>query len=567
MSSRRLTLFFLLLFSPFVQAEISVSVDRNPVVADESFQLIFESDEKVKAEPDFRPLNKDFTILNTGRRSNTQIINGDFKQSQQWILNVIAKKTGLIQIPSIRFGDVFSQPYQVKVDATAPPKVGNKLEDIFLEAEVNKKSPYVQEQIIYTIKLYRAVQTSNASLSEPAISGDQAVITKLGEDKSFETRIKGKRYVVVQRQYAIFPQSSGSLKIEPIVFQGQTGSSSFFGIDPFGPQPKSIAKRSNSIELDIQAIPDSFTGETWLPASQINIQEQWSVDPSQLKQGEATTRTVIMTANGLASSHLPAIESVLPDSLKQYPDQPEFNENFDQDRFVSERREKMAIIPTQSGNVTLPAIRIPWWNTTTNKMEVAELPERTLYIEASELIQAEDSQQIEVTQQSNANSEKDTQIAKQLSADVTTGSGGSYWKWVSLILFLLWLVTLLLFWKSRGRFNKKERIAIVEPTKRQALKQIERACNNNDAQQAKTAILEWARGVWPKERINSLDAVKPYGNTELASMLDELNNFLYGKKQQAWDGKAFLVCFQAQTFQVDKKVSEKGNLQPLYKTL
>lgn len=566
MSLRRLTLFFLLLFSPFIQAEISVSVDRNPVIADESFQLIFESDEKVKAEPDFRPLNKDFTILNTGRRSNTQIINGDFKQSQQWILNVIAKKTGLIQIPSIKFGDVVSQPYQVKVATTAPPKVGNKQEDIFLEAEVNKKSPYVQEQVIYTIKLYRAVQTSNASLSEPAISGDQAVITKLGEDKSFETRIKGKRYVVVQRQYAIFPQSSGSLKIEPIVFQGQTGSSSFFGIDPFGPQPKSIAKRSNSIELDIQAIPDSFTGETWLPASQINIQEQWSVDPSQLKQGEATTRTVIMTASGLASSHLPAIESVLPDSLKQYPDQPEFNENFDQDRFVSERREKMAIIPTQSGNVTLPAIRIPWWNTTTNKMEVAELPERTLYIEASELIQAEDSQQIEVTQPSNATSEKDLEIEKQLSADVTTGRGGSYWKWVSLILFLLWLVTLLLFWKSRGRFNKKERIAVVEPTKRQSLKQIERACNNNDAQQAKTAILEWARRMWPKESINNLDAVKAHGNAELASMLDELNNFLYGKKQQAWDGKAFLVCFQAQTFEVGKKVSEKGNLQPLYKT-
>lgn len=566
MSLRRLTLFFLLLFSPFIQAEISVSVDRNPVIADESFQLIFESDEKVKAEPDFRPLNKDFTILNTGRRSNTQIINGDFKQSQQWILNVIAKKTGLIQIPSIKFGDVLSQPYQVKVVTTAPPKVGNKLEDIFLEAEVNKKSPYVQEQIIYTIKLYRAVQTNNASLSEPAISGDQAVITKLGEDKSFETRIKGKRYVVVQRQYAIFPQSSGSLKIEPIVFQGQTGSSSFFGIDPFGPQPKSIAKRSNSIELDIQAIPDSFIGETWLPASQINIQEQWSVDPSQLKQGEATTRTVTITATGLASSHLPAIESVLPDSLKQYPDQPEFNENFDQDRLVSERREKMAIIPAQSGNVTLPAIRIPWWNTATNKMEVAELPERTLYIEASELIQAEDSQQIEVTQQSDATSNKDVQIGEQAIADTEAANGNAYWKWVSLILFLLWLMTLFLFWNSRSRFNKKERIAVVEPSKRQALKQIERACNNNDAQQAKTAILEWAKRMWPKERINNLDSVKAYGNAELASMLDELNNFLYGKKQQVWDGKAFLVCFQAQTFQVDKKVSEKGNLQPLYKT-
>ncbi|MGB1799803.1 MAG: BatD family protein [Gammaproteobacteria bacterium] len=565
MNLKFLTLFFLLLFSSFIRAEISVSVDRNPVVADESFQLIFESDEKVKVQPDFSPLNKNFTILNTGRRSNTQIINGDFKQSQQWILKVIAKKTGIVQIPSIKFGDVSSQPYQVKVVTTAPPSVGNKSEDIFIEAEVNKKSSYVQEQIIYTVKLYRAVQTSNATLSEPKISGDQAVITKLGEDKSFETRIKAKRYVVVQRQYAIFPQSSGSLRIEPIIFQGQTGASSFFGFDPFGPQPKSIVKRSNSIELDIQAIPDSFTGDTWLPASQINIQEQWSVDPSQLKQGEATTRTVTITVNGLASSHLPAIESILPDSLKQYPDQPEFNETFNENGFVGVRSEKMAIIPTQSGEFVLPAIQLPWWNTKTDKMEVAELPERTIYVDASTAVQAEDNQQIESTNKSNAVSNEDVQTEKQTITDAGMVDGHSYWKWVSLILFLLWLITLFLLWKSRNRFNKEEKISNAESSKRQALKQIENACNNNDAQQAKTAILEWARKMWPDKKINNLDAVKVYCDDELATMLDELNRQLYSKEQDVWNGKVFLNCFQSQSFKKTKSKAEQGKLEPLYK--
>lgn len=566
MNLRFLTLFFLLLLSPFIQAEVSVSVDRNPVVADESFQLIFESDEKVKTEPDFSPLNKNFTILNTGRRSNTQIINSDIKQSQQWILKVIAKKTGIIQIPSIKFGDVSSQPYQVKVVTTAPPTVGNKSEDIFLEAEVNKKSPYVQEQIIYTIKLYRAVQTSNASLSEPEVSGDQAVITKLGDDKSFETRIKGKRYVVVQRQYAIFPQSSsGSLKIEPIIFQAQTGSSSFFGFDPFGPQPKSITKRSNSIELDIQAIPDSFTGNTWLPAGQINIQEQWSVEPSQLKQGEATTRTLTITANGLAASHLPVIETQLPDHLKQYPDQPEFNETFNENGFIGVRREKMAIIPSQSGNFILPAIKLAWWNTKTDKMEIAELPERTIYVKASELVQTEDNQHTELTEHSNAVSNKDVQTEKQTITDIEASNGHSYWKWVSLMLFLLWLITLFLFWNSRSRFNKKERISVVESSKRQSLKQIESACNNNDAQQAKTAILEWARKMWPDERINNLDSVKAYCDDELGIMLDELNRQLYSKQQDIWNGNAFLNCFQSQSFKITKSHAEHGNLEPLYK--
>ena len=562
---RVLITLFLLLFSQFIQAKISVSVDRNPVVADESFKLVFESDEKVKGELDFSPLKKDFTILNTGRRSNTQIINGDFKQSHQWVLTVIANKTGQLDIPPINFGSIRSELYQIKVVASAPPTVGNKSDDIFLDVEVNKKSPYVQEQIIYTVKLYRAVQTSNATLSDPEISGDQAVITKLGEDKSFETRIKGKRYVVVQRQYAVFPQSSGTLKIEPVIFQGQTGSGSFFGFDPFGPQPKSIVRRSDSIVLDIQAIPDTFTGHTWLPASQLNIQEQWSVDPAQLKQGEASTRTLTITANGLASSHLPAVENQLPDYLKQYPDQPELNEEYDDGGFVGVRHEKMAIIPTRSGDITLPAIKIPWWNTNTNKMEIAELPERVIHVDASGSMQTENIQVAPTEQAADKATvevqQKNTEVINNVAADATP----TYWKWVSSIIFTLWLATLYLFWRSKQAVKQTGQSVSNEISVRQSLKQIKQACNQNNANAAKTEVLKWAKKMWPNENINSLNSIKPFSNNELQLKLDELNTYLYGQQQQAWDGKAFLKCFESQSFENKTTKKESGDLEPLYK--
>jgi hypothetical protein len=198
-------------------------------------------------------------------------------------------------------------------------------------------------------------------------------------------------------------------------------------------------------------------------------------------------------------------------------------------------------------------------------MEIAELPERTIYVKASELVQAEDNQHTELTEQSNAVSNKDVQTEKQTITDIEASNGHSYWKWVSLMLFLLWLITLFLFWNSRSRFNKKERISVVESSKRQSLKQIESACNNNDAQQAKTAILEWARKMWPDERINNLDSVKAYCDDELGIMLDELNRQLYSKQQDVWNGNAFLNCFQSQSFKITKSHAEHGNLEPLYK--
>lgn len=557
---------FLLVFSPFIQAKITVSVDREPIIANESFQLIFESDEKVKGEPDFSPLNKDFTILNTGRRSNTQIINGDFKQSHQWILSVIANKTGVIDIPAIKFGNVTTQPTKINVVASAPPTAGNKSDDIFIDVEVNKKSPYVQEQIIYTIKLYRAVQTVNATLTEPEISGDQVVITKLGEDKSFDTQIKGKRYVVVQRQYAIFPQSSGVLKVEPIVFQAQTGSAGFFGFDPFGPQPKSIVKRSDSIVLDVQAIPDSFTGDTWLPASQLNIQEQWSIDPAKLKQGEATTRTLTITANGLASSHLPAVESPLPDFLKQYPDQPELDENYGDNGFVGVRREKMAVIPTQSGEFTLPAIKIPWWNTNTDQMEMAELPERKINVNSAGLIVNDNVQQT-LTEKDRKTTTKNVQkdAVQFLNTDVAANEQ-AYWKWISTVLFLMWIITLFLLWKSKNKVEKTVINTSTDSSIRQSVKQIKNACNKNDAYETKQALVEWARGMWPHAEINSINSIKEYSDDQLQTKLDELNTYLYSKQKQTWNGEAFLKCFESQEFKKKNNVIEKGKLEPLYKT-
>ena len=384
MNYKQLITLSLLLFSQLVLAEITVKVDRDPVVVDESFHVIFESDEKINAEPDFSSLERFFTILNSRQQNKEMWINGKSTYSQMWIVTLIANKTGTLSIPAIRFDKELTRPLSINVVAGSPISQGSTTDNIFVDVEVNTQSPYVQAQLIYTVRLYRAIVTNNAALSEPAVTGGQAVISKLGEDSSFETQRNGKRYVVIERQYVIFPQSSGPMTIQPIVFQGQTGGAGgFFSFDRFNQQPTSIVKRSKPIEIDVKPIPDSFTGDTWLPANQLSIQEQWSVDPSKLKQGEATTRTLTLKANGLAASHLPEIKSHLPETLKQYPDQPEFDESNNANGYVGVRRDKMAIIPTEGGGYTLPAINIPWWNTDTDTMEVAELPERHIQIEGS----------------------------------------------------------------------------------------------------------------------------------------------------------------------------------------
>lgn len=553
----------MLLMSQYIQAEVSISVDRDPVVSDEAFKLVFETNHKHDGEPDFSALEKNFTILSTGRRSNTQIINGDVKRSQQWILTVMAKQSGVLPIPSIRFGSDSSQATSIKVLKSAASLGANTTDDVVIKSEVDTTSPYVQAQVIYKAKVYRSVQTNNAKLFDPEVSGGPAIINRLGEDKTYEERLNGKRYVVTERQFVIFPQNSGTLKIEPIVFQAQIGSSNFFNFDPFGPQPKTVIKRSEAIDLDIKPIPKSFTGDTWLPAKQLSVQEQWSVDPSELIQGEAATRTLTLNAEGIPASNLPEVKTLLPEKLKQYPDQPEFSEDSDKKGFTSSRKDKMAVIPVAAGEYVLPAIKIPWWNTETDKMEFAELPERSIHAKSSDVLAAPIERQPLVEDSKPAMIE--TTDDKEVSM-INTSTEQLPWKWVSLILFILWLFTLLAFWKSKQKVTFKEAELSENKSRRRLLKKFKQTCLSNDPVNTKKALLDWVKVTWPDEKVISINTIKKYSNDELSKKIDELNNCLYGKNKNQFNGSGFLKSFESNTFDNQTEQKVKGKLEPLYKT-
>ena len=174
-----------------------------------------------------------------------------------------------------------------------------------------------------------------------------AVIEKLGEDKSYEVQRGRNQYLVIERQYAIFPQKSGLIKIDPIIFQGQVGGAGRLFIDPFGPQPQAVMKRSKSLELNVKPVPDTFTGSSWLPATKLELSEQWSSDPLKINQGEPVTRTLKLEARGLPASQLPEIVSELDKKLKQYPDQPILDEKYDRHGLNGIRQQKTALIPSR----------------------------------------------------------------------------------------------------------------------------------------------------------------------------------------------------------------------------
>lgn len=541
----RLTLLVFFIFLCFGgtawAAEIRVTADREEISVDESFNLVFQANGSVDGDPNFAFLAQDFEILRQSESSSMQIINGTLSRKKEWTVTLIAKAPGVFIIPPIAFGDDRSQVLAIEI---APAKVPQATEDaapIFLEVKVDSQTAYVQSQVIYTLRLFRAQTLANASLSQPELSAADAVVERLGDDRQFETVRNGQKYLVLERRYAIFPQQSGRLTIAPIQFEGQLFGR-FQSGNLFDRGSRLRRLRSKSIILDIQPVPQEKSYGRWLPAQDLRIYEQWPEidnEAERFKAGEPVTRTLTLKAVGLTAAQLPEIKAGLPEGFKSYPDQPELKDQKKLEGLVGIRREKIALIPTRPGAYVLPAIEIPWWNTILGRMEVARLPER--HIMVAPAVQMDPP---------GFSPQKEPVPIQIIPSEINTGetrSPGSVWSWLSLVLGLGWLVTLIAWWGSRQKNTvvaKSEAVEAVQPDTRKVKRQLKKACLSNDAEAAKEALLSWARLRWPT-RPTSLGEISKGVHGPLSDEMSKLNVLLYRPGPKVWDtGQALWDAFE-----------------------
>ncbi|WP_455219306.1 BatD family protein, partial [Kaarinaea lacus] len=176
----------LMMSSLSVAASIEATIDRNTVQENESINLTFSSDTDVDDDPDFSPLEKDYRILNRSQSSNISIINGRVSRQMTWQLMLMPKRSGNLNVPAIAFGNDRSNALTLNVVPATAGSSGIADDLVYVEAIVDKDKVYVQSQLVYTLRIYHAVQLRNASLSELEISDGDAVVEKLSENKTYE---------------------------------------------------------------------------------------------------------------------------------------------------------------------------------------------------------------------------------------------------------------------------------------------------------------------------------------------------------------------------------------------
>ena len=556
-----LLLLLLVLFAQGSRAEVRASIDRDSVGLSESFELRLRVDgAALAAEPELGPLSADFEVLSSSRNHRISIGQGMNESFTEWVLVLMPRREGRIEIPAIAVGSERSAPIMLTVRPDANPG-SSPGRELVLEVDVEREEVHVQEQLLLTVRLMHAVNLAQgATLEEPQIPG--AVVRKLDED-SFEKIVGGQRYGVFERRYAVFPQSSGELRVPALRFAGSAGGDSWF--DRFGAGSRAL--RLRSAERVVRVLPPEQGANPWLPARMLTLVETWDRDPESLRVGESATRTLTLGAEALTAAQLPPLPDPAIDGLRFYPDQPELNDEAKADGVSGTRVQRVAVVAREAGTFDLPELRLRWWDTLNKRFDEAVIPARV----------------IRVLPAPGSTAAPGSSPAPDLGASQTLDPGDAGasasplpgpaepsmpWPWIAstLLLGLLALVSTTQ-WLRLARTRPRAQHVDAAPSREpQAFRALTRACSGSDPALATQRLLEWARLAWPESPPASLAALRERARSDrLDEALDALVASRYGKQNGDWRGEALRGAVEELRRAASRgTVGDDGGLAPLY---
>jgi hypothetical protein len=544
------------LFSHTVSAiSLTASVDRTTINLNESVRLAVTLDKQGANALDVSALELEFDIITQQQSSQTSIINGRISAQTQWIFILSPKESGNLLIPSLSSLGAFSDPIKIRVNDTASSSSNttthtNKNEDVFLESSISENKIYVQEQVLLTLRLYYRVSLSGYTPEDLTIDDSTLALTA---ENNFQKTVNGVPYNVLERSYAIHPQASGKISIPAQTWQVEKAANRFgFG----GSSSPYLRVRSQPHSIDVMPIPDTTTAVHWLPAKSLQLEQKWQQSTITAKVGEPLSYSLILTADGLSHSQLPAISLNSNNDFTVYSDQAETDNQISANGIIGSRTTNYAVIPKATGTFTLPPVSITWWNTRTSKEETITLDAQRIIVAKSEIKQESPLSVIGTSPTENTTTPTLITVTK------------THWAWkLSTLAFALLGLLFVTLWRISLKSQKIASSTTTVPHKRtQSLKpiyqKIEQAVEQQKWNQLKPLLHQWA-SIKTHANIQNNDDITHYF-PELQQVLISLDKQLYSENGNiVWDFKQLIAILKQQKVATGH-TSEEQHLSALY---
>ncbi|MEH6547379.1 MAG: BatD family protein [Sneathiella sp.] len=215
-----------------------------------------------------------------------------------------------------------------------------------------------------TVSLYIDIDTDDEKLGPflfPDIALDGIIILQPEQlGTSYSKTEKGQQIIGIRKKYAVIPKRSGELTIPAVTVSWSETPE------------KSIATEPVSFQVTVP--PDAENLARLIVGKNIKIQQEIVPAETEIKQGDAITRTISITAQDTLALTLPPAEFATIDGLVAYPETPQLSDNINRGQYNAQRIDRMIYIAETAGNVTIPEISYEIWDLSKNAIDIVALP-------------------------------------------------------------------------------------------------------------------------------------------------------------------------------------------------
>lgn len=340
-------------------------------------------------DPQMPPL-PNFSVYSSGRNQSISFVNGSVASSvvHTYVLVPHFVGKGTIDPVSITVSGktVKTDPIEILVQppgpggatqsspsaskkAAAQPSGGSRGPDVFITAEVDKKKPFVNEQIILTVKFYTGISLmGNPQYSAPKISG--FISEDLPPERHGNVALHGRTYYYSEIKTALFPAQAGKLNIGPATVRCQIQQD--VAVDPFSPDffqkffsQGLVTGQARDLSSDPLLVTAEPLPEAGKPANFSGAVGAYSisaaVDRNRVKVGEAVNLTITVGGTGNLKAIGEPQKPEMP-SFRVYDTVSSMNLDKKNDLVRGSKVFKTVLVPRVSGSLTIPPISFSYFD-------------------------------------------------------------------------------------------------------------------------------------------------------------------------------------------------------------
>jgi hypothetical protein len=371
---------------------ITSTVDRDVVELGDNITLsISVSGERGSTPDPILPDLSDFDVYSSGKNTSISIVNGRFSSTLEMSYVLVPKKMGVLIIGPIVVKEknrvISTNPIKIEVKQpgnigqspgtkreTQSAQVPGRTENFFIEQVVNKRRPYVGQQVTLTFRFYQAENLwEQPTLEWPEFNG--FTVEDLPPNNRYFKIINNKRYRVTEIKRALFPITSGDIIIESPrliikedVFDNLMDPFNMFGRGrrrPTRSGPQILT--ADRIKLEVRPLPSQGKPAGFAGAvGKFKIRA--TVDKDSVGVDEPITMKVVLSGSGNIKS-LPALSFPEMPDFRIYESGKTESINNSGGKVSGSKTFEQAVIPVTSGNFSIPAIEFSFFNPEARKYQ------------------------------------------------------------------------------------------------------------------------------------------------------------------------------------------------------